>query len=92
MWDLSWKKVLITLGLSVVIWYMSVVIQGITSFNAPYNTLFTASSCKMTGFPIVKCISPGPGEISIWLINMINIFFWFWVIHLFWGWFNKQKF
>lgn len=91
MWDLSWKKILVTLGLSIAIWYASVIVQGLTSFNAPYNTLFTSSPCKMTGLPISKCLSAGSGEVSVWLINAINIFFWFWIIHFFWGWFNKNK-
>ncbi len=86
----SKKRFLVTLGLSVLVWYLTVIIQGISGFNAPFNMLFTSSICKMTGFPIAECISSGPGEISVWLINVVNILFWFWVIHLFWGWFQKR--
>lgn len=91
MFGFSIKRFLITLGLSVAVWYLSVVIQGITGFRSTFNMLFTSSSCKMTGFPVAECVSSGPGEISVWLINFINIFFWFWVIHLFWGWVEKGK-
>lgn len=85
----SWKRFLVTLGISVGVWYLTVIVQGITGFRAPFNTLFSSSVCKMTGFPIAECVSPGPGKVSVWLINIINIFFWFWVIHLFWGWFRR---
>lgn len=91
MFGFTLKRFLITLGISVGIWYLAVIIQGISGYNAPFNTLFTSSVCKLTGFPIAKCISPGPKEVSVWLINTVNIIFWFFVIHLFWGFFQKRS-
>lgn len=77
----SKKRFFITLGLSVLVWYSTVIIQGVSGFNASYNTLFTSFSCKLTGFPIAECILSGPEEVSVWLFNGVNILFWFWVIH-----------
>jgi len=71
----SKKRFLVALGLSVMIWYVTVIIQGITGFRSPFNMLFTSSSCKMTGFPISECVSSGPEEVSVWLIIFINILF-----------------
>lgn len=87
----SWKRFLVTLGVSVVIWYLTVIIQGISGVNAPFNTLFTSSNCKLTGFPIAECISSGPEEISVWLINIINIIIWFWLLHFAWNFFEKRS-
>lgn len=87
MFSFTKKRFITTLVLSSVIWYTSVLIQGFTGFNAPYNMLFTSSTCKLTGFPIADCRY----STSVWLINLINIIFWFWVVHLFWGWFEKGK-
>lgn len=90
MWDLSWKKILVTLGLSIAIWFLSVFVQFFTFFKVKF-TLFSSSSCQLTGFPIADCIYESPDQMPYWVIDLINIFFWFWIIHFFWGWFNKNK-
>ncbi len=82
------KRFFITLGLSVGVWLMSVIIQAF--IEAPkYISFFTQSKCSATGFPVTECIKNIP-EV---LIYLINITFWFWVIHLLllWGWFEKRK-
>lgn len=84
----SKKRFLITLGLSIIIWYISVVVQGISGFNAPFSSLLS-EPCKLTGFPIAICLYPTSRTGSTWLIILINIFLWFWILHLFWGWFSK---
>lgn len=80
------KRFFITLGLSILVWYGTVLIQGITGFRAPFNIPFSASICQVTGFPLATCLY---GK-SVWVVNIINMFFWFWVIHLFWKWFKKR--
>lgn len=81
------KRFFITLGLSILVWYGSVVAQGISGYNAPFNILFSGSICKVTGFPVVACLYGG----SVWLVNIINISFWFWVLHFTWHWFDKGR-
>ncbi len=82
------KKFFITLGLSVVVWFISIIIQGVTLNNVKFS-LFSGSACEITGFPIATCIY-GKNITSLG-IQLFNIFFWFWVIHLFWKWFGKRK-
>lgn len=89
MWNFSKKRFFVTLGLSVVVWLVSIVIQGITLYKVTFS-LF-GSSCQLTGFPIADCIRSGSGYLPFWVIHIINIFFWFFVIHLFWGWFEKSR-
>lgn len=79
----SKKRFLVTLGLSGVIWYVTVIIQGITGYNAPFNLLSSGSSCQITGFPIAQCIYVSSGKSSVWMINLLNILLWFWFVHLF---------
>lgn len=81
------KRFLVVLGLSVVVWYGSVLFQGISGYKAPFNIPFSGSVCKVTGFPIATCLYGA----SVWLVNIINIIFWFWVIHLFVRWMDKGK-
>lgn len=86
MWGFSKKKFFITLGLSTLIWIISAIIQAF--IEAPkYIAFFTQSKCSATGYPITECVQNIP-EIFIYLIN---ITFWFWAIHLFWGFFNKKR-
>lgn len=85
MFGFSWKRFLITLGLSVVVWLITVVIQAFR--EAPkYIAFFTQSKCSATGYPVATCIKSIPEEI----VYLFNIIFWFWVIHLFWNWFEKR--
>lgn len=83
----SKKRFLVTLGLSILIWIISLFIQGITLYKIKFS-LFSASSCEITGFPIVNCIYDGS---KATLIQLINIFIWFWVLHFVWKWFEKRN-
>lgn len=86
MWGFSKKRFLITLGLSVVVWLVSVVIQAY--IEAPkYIVFFTQSKCSATGYPLTQCIKNIP-EVLVYLINVV---FWFWVMHLFGNWFGKKS-
>lgn len=79
------KKFFITLGVSVVVWFLSVLVQAFT--EAPkYISFFAQSKCSATGYPISVCIKGIP-EIGIYFMNIL---FWYWIIHLFWGWFKKR--
>lgn len=86
MFKFSKSKLLITIGLSILIWVVTVVIQAIN--DAPrYVALFTKSECFATGYPISSCLKGTP-EIFIYIIN---IFFWFLVINFIWGFFKHLK-
>ena len=91
MLSFSKKRFFITLGLSILIWFITVLIQGVSGYKAPFNLLSSASICKVTGFPIATCSYSGKGYIPFWLIDLINIFFWFWVLHFSWNWFKKSR-
>lgn len=86
----SKKRFLLTLGLSILIWYVSVVIQGITGVNAPFGILGSGNVCNLTGFPVAQCIYSSSLGMSVWVINLINIVIWFWVIHFFWNLFARK--
>ena len=83
----SKKRFLVSLGLSIVVWLISVAIQGITLYKVKFS-LFSGSACEITGYPIAQCIYDG---IQAGIIQLINVLFWFFVIHLFWGWMDKGK-
>ena len=87
MWGFSKKRFFITLGLSVGIWLISGFIQAWIGFS-DYFTVF--HTCSLTGYPISLCVSSN-NQIMIASVSVINIFIWFWIIHLFWGWFEKSK-
>ncbi len=82
------KKFFITLGLSIVVWVVSAVIQAYTTFGRYIGTF--SSGCQVTGYPIDVCKIRGP-EIPTILIILINILFWFWVIHLFLSFLFRSK-
>ena len=86
--NFSKKRLVITLGLSIGVWYGSVILQGVAGYNAPFNLLLS-EPCKLTGFPVATCLYANSGTVSVWIVNLINILFWFWVIHLLWGFFGK---
>lgn len=81
----SWKRFLVTLGISVGAWGISGVVQALIGFS-DYFTIF--HSCSLTGYPIALCISSND-QIKVVLVSGVNIVLWFWVIHLFWGWFRR---
>ncbi len=84
----SKKRFLVTLGLSVVVWLVSAVIQAYITFGQYLGTF--SSGCQVTGYPIDVCSLRGPNIPAI-LVIFLNIFIWFWGIHLFWGWFQKRE-
>lgn len=86
MWGFSKKRFFITLGLSVVVWVVSGIVQALTGFS-DYFTIF--HKCSLTGYPIALCVSSN-NQAKIVLISIVNVVIWFWVIHLFWGWFEKR--
>lgn len=87
MFGFSKKRFFITLGLSVLVWGISGVIQALTGFSN-YFTVF--HSCSLTGYPIALCLSSND-QYKVILAAFANVIFWFWVIHLFWGWFQKSR-
>lgn len=91
MWGFSKKRFLITLGLSVMVWLVSVVVQFLSQDSNPnYGLFLFAKSCEVTGYPIAKCV-PEYDRGLIYLLYLTNIFVWFWVIHLLLGLLMKPK-
>lgn len=82
----SKKRFFITLGLSVGVWIITVITQAFIE-SPKYIAFFTQSKCSATGYPFSACIQGVPEEV----VYLINIFFWFFIIHLFWSWFNKRN-
>lgn len=87
MLGISKKRFLVTLGLSILVWMVSMVVQVYSTFGKSIGTFSTG--CRVTGYPIDGCMIQG-SYIPPILIMMINITFWFWVIHLFWSWVDKK--
>ncbi len=79
MFGFSKKRFLVTLGLSILVWVVSLIIQGTTLYKVKFS-LFSGSACEITGFPIATCTYSG---FQAGLFQLVNIFFWFWIIHLF---------
>ncbi len=91
MWGFSKKRFLITLGISVGLWIISVIVQFLfKSDNVQYGFFIFAKSCEVTGYPIARCI-PYYDKGQIYFTYVINILSWFFVIHLFWNWFDKRS-
>lgn len=90
MWGFSKKRFLITLGLSILIWLMSMVVQSLFRDNVNYGLFIFAKSCEVTGYPIARCIADYDKG-SIYLTYSVNLFFWFWVLHFSWSWFDKRR-
>lgn len=87
MFGFSKKRFFITLGLSVVVWGASGVLQGLLGFSN-YFTVF--HSCSLTGYPIALCVSSND-QAKVILVSVVNIILWFWVMHFIWGWFEKRR-
>lgn len=88
MWGFSKKRFLITLGLSVGVWVITALIQAYLTFSKYLGTF--SSGCQVTGYPIDVCTLRGPNVPAVFII-LINITFWFWVIHLLLRWFAKRR-
>ena len=89
MMGFSKKRFFITLGLSIGVWVVSNFIQLLNANYWPQGFSLLGSSCTVTGYPIALCLPPYD-RIKILLIYLANITVWFWVIHLFWTWFDKR--
>ncbi|MBI4038389.1 hypothetical protein HY384_00355 [Candidatus Daviesbacteria bacterium] len=81
------KKFFITLGLSILVWVISGILQAVTGFSS-YFTVF--HSCSLTGYPIALCLS-STDSVKVTLISVANVIVWFWVLHFVWNWFDKRK-
>ena len=87
----SKKRFLITLGLSILVWVVSMVIQQVVKGdNVNYGFFIFAKSCEVTGYPFARCI-PDYDKGQIYFTYLINLLSWFFIIHLFWGWVDKSK-
>ena len=80
------KRFFLTLGLSILVWVISGIVQALIGFSG-YFTIF--HSCSLTGYPISLCISSND-QTKVTLISAVNIIFWFWVLHFAWNWFEKR--
>lgn len=89
MLGLSKKRFLVTLGLSVGVWVVTNFVQLFSSSYWPAGFSLLGGSCTVTGYPIALCLASYE-KVKIFLIYLINITFWFWVIHLFWKRFEKR--
>lgn len=81
------KRFLVTLGVSVGVWVVTVLIQAYVTFSKYLGTF--SSGCQVTGYPIDVCTLRGPDVPAI-LVILFNIFFWFWVLHFAWNLFQKR--
>ncbi len=82
----SWKRFLVTLGVSVVVWVVSGVVQAFVGFSN-YFSIF--HSCSLTGYPIALCISNNDPT-KVVFVSFANIIIWFWVLHFAWNFFDKR--
>lgn len=87
MFGFSWKRFLITLGVSVVVWLVSGMTQALIGFS-DYFSIF--HSCSLTGYPIALCVSSND-QTKVVLISVVNIIIWFWVLHFAWNFFDKRS-
>lgn len=89
MWGFSWKRFLMTLGVSVGVWLISGFVQALTN-KGEFGSYIFGIGCELSGYPIALCISNND-RIKLFLVIIVNIVLWFWVIHLFWGFFEKRR-
>ncbi|RJP46394.1 MAG: hypothetical protein C4584_01680 [Armatimonadetes bacterium] len=87
----SKKRFFITLGLSIFIWLISNIVQLLNVEDWERNFSLLGTSCTITGYPVSRCIDQTQ-KIEILSIYLLNIFIWFWIIHLFWNFFQKRTF
>lgn len=80
---MSKKGFFLILGLSVGIWFISILIQSYTEafISGKVGYSFFGSSCYPTGYPFAKCVNEFENPFGLYLINII---FWFIVIWLIW--------
>ncbi len=91
MWGFDRKRFLITLGLSILVWVVTVSIEFfVGNERVSYGMFIFAKSCDLTGYPFAKCI-PSYNFGKLYLFYFLNISFWFLVVNVVWGWFQKIK-
>ncbi len=88
MWGFSKKRFFVTLGLSILVWVTTTIVQAYLTFAKYVGTFSTG--CKATGYPIDVCMIPGP-YIPSEIIILINIIIWFWLLHFIWKWVIKRQ-
>lgn len=88
MWGFSKKRFLVTLGLSILVWIITTIVQAYVTFAKYMGTFSTG--CQATGYPIDVCVIPGT-YVPPAIIILINISFWFLVLHFGWKWFGKAQ-
>lgn len=86
----SIKRFFITLGLSIGVWVISNLIQLFNTNNWPGGFLLTSDACTVTGYPIAMCLSEAQRPLIL-IVYLINIAFWFWVIHFFLNFFFRKR-
>jgi hypothetical protein len=89
MWGFTKKRFFVTLGLSLVVWLGSFLIQAVVTYKNYIGTF--SSGCQVTGYPIDICSFSSPSRYPAILIIIINLFFWYWIIHLLWSFFIPPK-
>lgn len=88
--NFSKKRFLITLGLSVGVWVITNFIQLFNFGYWPLSFSLLGESCTVTGYPFAACL-PDHQKFQILTLYLVNIFFWFWVVHLVWGFFGEGR-
>lgn len=83
------KRFFVTLGFAVGVWVITNFLQLLNSNDWPLGFSLLGGSCTVTGYPVALCLSAYE-KIKIILVFLINISFWFLIIHLFWNWFEKR--
>jgi len=74
---MSKKSFVVILGISVVFWFISALLQGLLGTLFNFNSL---GSCQVTGYPLAVCTNSYAGlPIGYYLLNII---FWFVIV---WG-------
>lgn len=86
----SKRRFFVTLGLSILIWLVSGVVQLLVQQDTTLALFSFGGSCEITGYPIALCISNND-DIKFLLISFANIMLWFWVLHFGWKWFDKRR-
>lgn len=89
MFKFSKKRFFITLGLSISVWLISGIAQLMLQQDTTLGFFSFGGSCEITGYPIALCISSNDNGKFVFLA-LVNITFWFFLIHLFWKWFDKR--
>lgn len=88
MLEVGMKRFFITLGLSIAVWLASGLFQALTN-KGEFGSYIFGTGCELTGYPVALCISNND-RVKFLLVIFANVLLWFWVIHLFWKWFEKR--